>query len=67
MPTIYIDDEAYQVPEGDNVLQACLSAGIDLPYFAGIPRWGRWALVVNVPWYSIETPKIPAGELLWGV
>jgi len=40
MPTIYIDDEAYQVPEGDNVLQACLSAGIDLPYFCWHPEMG---------------------------
>ncbi|MGI9308104.1 MAG: NADH-quinone oxidoreductase subunit NuoG [Gammaproteobacteria bacterium] len=40
MPTIYIDDEAYEVPEGDNVLQACLSAGIDLPYFCWHPAMG---------------------------
>jgi NADH-quinone oxidoreductase subunit G len=40
MPTIYIDDEAYEVPEGDNVLQACLSAGIDLPYFCWHPEMG---------------------------
>jgi len=40
MPTIYIDDQAYEVPEGDNVLQACLSAGIDLPYFCWHPEMG---------------------------
>ncbi len=40
MPTIYIDDKAYEVPEGDNVLQACLSAGIDLPYFCWHPEMG---------------------------
>ena len=40
MPTIYIDDQAYEVPEGDNVLEACLSAGIDLPYFCWHPEMG---------------------------
>jgi NADH-quinone oxidoreductase subunit G len=40
MPTIYIDDQAYEVPHGDNVLQACLSAGIDLPYFCWHPEMG---------------------------
>jgi len=40
MPTIYIDDQAYEVPEGDNVLAACLSAGLDLPYFCWHPEMG---------------------------
>ncbi|NND81696.1 MAG: NADH-quinone oxidoreductase subunit NuoG [Gammaproteobacteria bacterium] len=40
MPTIYIDDQPYEVPEGDNVLQACLSAGLDLPYFCWHPAMG---------------------------
>ena len=40
MPTIYIDDQAYEVPEGENVLEACLSAGIDLPYFCWHPEMG---------------------------
>jgi len=40
MPTIYIDDQAYEVPEGDNVLEACLNAGLDLPYFCWHPEMG---------------------------
>ena len=40
MPTIYIDDKPFEVPQGDNVLQACLSAGIDLPYFCWHPEMG---------------------------
>lgn len=40
MPTIYIDDQAYEVPEGENVLEACLSADIDLPYFCWHPAMG---------------------------
>ena len=40
MPTIYIDDKPYEVPTGNNLLQACLSAGIDLPYFCWHPEMG---------------------------
>jgi len=40
VPTIYIDDQAYEVPEGDNVLEACLNAELDLPYFCWHPEMG---------------------------
>ena len=40
MVSIEIDDEIYQVKEGDNVLQACLSLGLDLPYFCWHPAMG---------------------------
>ena len=37
MLTIYIDNRPYQVKEGQNLLQACLSLGFDLPYFCWHP------------------------------
>jgi NADH-quinone oxidoreductase subunit G len=37
MPTIFIDNKAYEVKEGQNLLQACLSLGFDLPYFCWHP------------------------------
>jgi NADH-quinone oxidoreductase subunit G len=37
MLTIYIDNKPYQVKEGQNLLQACLSLGFDLPYFCWHP------------------------------
>ena len=37
MATIYIDKQPYQVHEGQNLLQACLSLGFDLPYFCWHP------------------------------
>lgn len=40
MATIYIDDQAYQVEEGKNVLEAALNAGLDLPYFCWHPAMG---------------------------
>jgi NADH-quinone oxidoreductase subunit G len=35
--TIYIDDKPYEVREGQNLLQACLSLGFNLPYFCWHP------------------------------
>ncbi len=40
MPTIYIDDKAYEVEEGANLLQAALGLGLDLPYFCWHPAMG---------------------------
>ena len=37
MITIIIDNKPYQVKEGQNLLQACLSLGFDLPYFCWHP------------------------------
>ena len=37
MPTIYVDNEPYQVREGLNLLHACLSLGFDIPYFCWHP------------------------------
>jgi len=37
MPTIYIDNKPFEVNEGRNLLQACLSLGFDLPYFCWHP------------------------------
>lgn len=40
MPKIRIDDREYEVPEGANLLESCLSAGLDLPYFCWHPAMG---------------------------
>jgi len=37
MLTIFIDNKPHQVKEGQNLLQACLSLGFDLPYFCWHP------------------------------
>jgi NADH-quinone oxidoreductase subunit G len=37
MLTIYIENKPYQVKENQNLLQACLSLGFDLPYFCWHP------------------------------
>jgi len=40
MATIHIDGKQYEVDGTDNLLQACLSLGIDLPYFCWHPALG---------------------------
>ncbi len=40
MTTIYIDRQAYEINEGQNVLEACLSLGLNLPYFCWHPALG---------------------------
>jgi NADH-quinone oxidoreductase subunit G len=37
MPTIFIDNKPYEVKDGQNLLQACLSLSFDLPYFCWHP------------------------------
>ncbi|CAI9120037.1 NADH-quinone oxidoreductase subunit NuoG [Brytella acorum] len=40
MATIYIDGRAVEARNGENLLQACLEAGTDLPYFCWHPELG---------------------------
>lgn len=40
MATIYIDGKEYEVNGADNLLQACLSLGFDIPYFCWHPALG---------------------------
>lgn len=40
MATIYIDGQSYEVDGSDNLLHACLSLGLDIPYFCWHPALG---------------------------
>ena len=40
MSRIIVDGEEYEVTEGENLLHACLSHGLDLPYFCWHPAMG---------------------------
>ena len=48
MPMIYVDGQEIEVVQGENILEACLNAGLDLPYFVGIRPWALSVLAVNV-------------------
>lgn len=40
MATIHVDGKQYEVNGADNLLQACLSLGLDIPYFCWHPALG---------------------------
>ena len=40
MPMIYVDGQEIEVVQGENILEACLNAGLDLPYFCWHPAMG---------------------------
>lgn len=40
MATIHVDGKAYDVDGSDNLLHACLSLGLDIPYFCWHPAMG---------------------------
>jgi NADH-quinone oxidoreductase subunit G len=40
MATIIVDNRAYTIPDGQNLLHACLSLGLNLPYFCWHPALG---------------------------
>ncbi len=40
MATIHVDGQQYEVSGADNLLQACLSLGLDIPYFCWHPALG---------------------------
>src|SRR5579859_6329217 len=40
MATLFIDNKPYEVHSGHNLLEACLSLGLDLPYFCWHPSLG---------------------------
>ena len=40
MAIIYVDGKPYTVKEGQNLLQACLGLGLDIPYFCWHPALG---------------------------
>ncbi|MBZ5582990.1 MAG: NADH-quinone oxidoreductase subunit NuoG [Acidobacteriia bacterium] len=40
MATVYVDNQPYDMNAGQNLLHACLSQGMDLPYFCWHPAMG---------------------------
>jgi NADH-quinone oxidoreductase subunit G len=40
MPILYIDNKPYEVKGGKNLLETCLTLGLDLPYFCWHPALG---------------------------
>ncbi len=47
MATIHIDGKQYDIHGGDNLLHACLSLGLDVPYFCWHPNSAASAPAAN--------------------
>ncbi len=59
MATIHVDGKDFEVDGADNLLQACLSLGLDIPYFCWHPALGSVGACRQcaVKQYSDETDK----------
>lgn len=60
MATIHVDGKEYEVNGADNLLEACLNLGLDIPYFCWHQRWEALALAASVRLSSIKMLRIPA-------
>jgi NADH-quinone oxidoreductase subunit G len=69
MPTIRIDGKDYEVEAGDNLLQACLGLGLDLPYFCWHPAMGSIGACRQcalVQYQSEEDEQAGRGRIVMG-
>ena len=66
MPTIYIDGQAIEVKQGDNVLEACLNAGMDLPYFCWHPSMGSIGSCRQCALVQYQNDEDTQGRIIMG-
>ncbi len=64
MATIYIDGKPYPVKDGQNLLQACLSLGYDLPYFCWHPALGSAGACRQCAVKQFKDPKDSRGRIV---
>lgn len=66
MPVIQIDGQEYEVNEGDNLLQACLSLGLDLPYFCWHPAMGSIGACRQCALVQYQNAEDQRGRIVMG-
>ena len=66
MPKIEIDGTVHEVEDGQNVLQACLSTGLDLPYFCWHPAMGSVGACRQCMVTQYSSPEDTKGRLVVG-
>ena len=64
MAKIYIDGRPYEVKDGQNLLQACLSLGFNLPYFCWHPALGSVGACRQCAVKRFKNEKDTRGEIL---
>jgi len=66
MATISIDGQQYRVADGQNLLQACLSLGLDLPYFCWHPALGSVGACRQCALLQYQNADDQRGRLVMG-
>ena len=66
MPMIYIDGQAIEVKQGENVLEACLNAGMDLPYFCWHPSMGSIGSCRQCALVQYQNDEDTQGRIIMG-
>lgn len=66
MLTIQIDDKEYQVEAGQNLLQAFLSLGLDLPYFCWHPAMGSIGACRQCAVVQFQNAEDQQGRIVMG-
>jgi len=64
MPVITIDGTAYEVEAGRNLLETCLSLGLDLPYFCWHPAMGSIGACRQCAVLQYQNPEDQRGKLV---
>ncbi|MCW5196976.1 (2Fe-2S)-binding protein, partial [Buchnera aphidicola (Pemphigus obesinymphae)] len=64
MAKIYVDGEKYNVDASDNLLQACLSLGINIPYFCWHPMLGSVGSCRQCAVTKYDTLRSEKGNLI---
>lgn len=66
MPVIHIDGQEYEVEAGKNLLEACLSLGLDLPYFCWHPAMGSIGACRQCAVVQYQNPEDERGRIVMG-
>ena len=64
MATIFIDNQPHDVHDGINLLDACLSLGLNLPYFCWHPAMGSVGACRQCAVKQFRDEKDPRGRLV---
>ncbi|WP_343192291.1 NADH-quinone oxidoreductase subunit NuoG [Buchnera aphidicola] len=64
MAEIYVDGKQYNVDESNNLLHACLSAGIDIPYFCWHPILGSVGFCRQCAVKKYDSMELNQGQIV---
>ncbi len=66
MPTIFVDGQELEVKNGENILEAFLNAGLDLPYFCWHPAMGSIGSCRQCAVLQYQNEEDTVGKIVMG-